>query len=100
MGFVVVEENEIKKAYSELEYEGEVYRLDYIITSPIGEAPTKIDCYISKPIEEKKLQFGYGSYDKDKSTYIRIDTSILPIGIALQADLSERFYLDVEGAIS
>jgi hypothetical protein len=100
MGFVVVEENEIKKAYSELEYEGKVYRLDYIITSSIGGVPSKIDCYISQLQDDGKvLQFGYCSYSKDLSTYVRIDMSVLNINISIQAKLSARFFEDIEAVI-
>ena len=100
MSVIIVEENEIKKAYSELEDKGEVYRLDYIVTSPIDGKPERIDCYISKIQGENNIQFGYGSYNKDTSTYLRIETSVLSVDFTLQSNLNDQFYNDVSEFIS
>lgn len=97
---LVVEKYEIKKAYSEVECNDETYRLDYIITSPVNGVPSKIECYMTKMLNEKKVQIGYGNYNKDVSTYMRFDLSVLNTDIQTQSKLSERFYVDVESAVN
>lgn len=100
MALVVIEENEVKKAYSEVEYDNEVYRLDYIITTPVNGVPVKIDCYMTKMLNDKKVQVGYGNYNKDVSTYVRFDLAILHADISVQSKLSKRFYDDVESVVN
>ena len=100
MGLVYIDEYETRKAYSELDIEGNSFTIEYVITSPIDGKPNNVNAYINKKSNTGDLKrVGYGMYDKN-ITSLRFDASNYALDILTQQALGNLFYQDMVNILS